>query len=86
MNSYKKKKLKKAIKEKWIWFVGTGLFLVGGLVALLIGFYMTGWSIIDWLKSPYATTFFVIIGVGLICGLCLVVSFKNSKLGGYNNE
>ena len=76
--------MKDFIKKKWGWILGTGAFLAIGLTTLLIGFNMTGWSIIDWLQSPYAVTFFIIIGIGLITVLLVVVGLKRAKLGGYN--
>lgn len=84
MNAFKKKKLKKLIKEKWIWFLSTGLFLVGGTIALLIGFQMTGWSIVKWLHSPYATTCFILLVIGLLLLLVLVIEYKRNHLGGYD--
>ena len=76
--------MKDFIKKRWGWVLGTGAFLAIGLTTLLIGFSMTGWSIVDWLQSPYAVTFFIIIGIGLITILLIVVSLKRTKLGGYN--
>jgi len=76
-----KKRLKKYFKEKWYLFLGTGVFLIAGIVALLVGFAMTGWSIIDWLKSPYAVTFFILIIIGLITAVVLFITYKRTHLG-----
>lgn len=86
MTETKKKKIKATLKKKWKWFLGSGVFLTIGIVALLVGFNMTGWSIIDWLKSPYATTFFIIVGIGVLIILVAVITYKRSQLGGYDDE
>ena len=68
MNYETKRKIKKFFKDKWKWFVASGVFLlVGGTVAL-IGFQMSGWSLIKWLQSPFAQTtlVFVVAGAFLI--------------------
>lgn len=82
MNSYKKKKIKKILKEKWGWFLASGIFLAVGIVALLIGFNMTGWSLIKWLQSPYAVTFFILLAIGIICAITLFITYKRAHLGG----
>lgn len=82
MNSYKKKKFKKNLKEKWGWFLASGIFLVIGIIALLVGFNMTGWSLIDWLQSAYAVTFFIILSIGIVCAIALFITYKRSHLGG----
>ena len=63
-----KRKIKKWFKEKWKWLLGSGIFLTVGLVVMLVGFSVTGWSIIKWLQSPFATTtiIFIIFGAFLL--------------------
>lgn len=60
-----KKKIKKFFKEKWKVLLTSGIFLTVGLVVMLIGFSITGWSIIEWLKSPWATTTIICVLAGL---------------------
>ena len=55
-----------------MWFLSTGLFLlIGGAIAL-VGFSVTGWSIIKWLQSPYAITTLVFV-LGGIYGLIMII-------------
>lgn len=72
--------MKKNKKKLALW-LGTGSFLAIGLVALLVGFAMTGWSIIDWLKSDYAITTFVLLGVGALVLLVVWFNYKRIHLG-----
>lgn len=73
--------IKKFFKERLFLAIGSIVFLLGGLVALLIGFQLSGWSIIDWLKSPYATTCFILIGVGVLIILVGFITYKRIHLG-----
>lgn len=68
MNYNTKRKIKKWFKAKWKILLGSGIFLTVGLVVMLVGFSVTGWSIIKWLQSPFATTtiIFVLGGVFLL--------------------
>lgn len=63
-----KKKIKTFFKTKWKILLGSGIFLTVGLVVMLVGFSVTGWSIIAWLQSPFATTtlIFVLGGIFLL--------------------
>lgn len=63
-----KKKIKKFFKTKWKILLGSGIFLTSGLVVMLVGMAISGWSIIDWLKSRYAITSiaFIIVGAFLL--------------------
>ena len=80
------KKIKKFFKERLLLAIGSLVFFVGGLVALLVGFQLSGWSIVDWLKSPYATTCFILVGVG--AGIILIgyLTFKRLHLGDDEDE
>lgn len=73
------KKFKKTvIKHKKI-ILGTGIFAIVGLIALLIGFEITNdWHAIrNWLASDNATTFFILAIVGaFIFGLLILVAFS----------
>lgn len=68
MNYEKKRKIKKWFKARWKFLLGSGIFLAVGVVVMLVGFSVTGWSLIKWLQSPFATTtiIFVIGGVFLL--------------------
>ena len=80
MNFYKKRRIKEYFKKYIGVIVGTGAFLLFGLVVMLVGFYMAGWSIVDWLQSKWATTFFIMLIFGLIGALVLYILWKKSKL------
>jgi hypothetical protein len=71
-----KRKIKKWFKEKWKWLLGSGIFLTAGLVVMLVGFSMTGWSIIEWLKSPFCTTTIVCVLIG---AFLLILAFAIKK-------
>lgn len=62
-----KKKLRRFFKSKWKQLLGGAVFLTVGLVVMLVGFYISGWSIVEWLQSPWAITtlIFVIGGIFL---------------------
>lgn len=79
----RKAKFKSFLKAKKGWVLGTGLFAVVGLITLLVGFWITGWSLIEWLKSPYALTFFILLAIALYGGLMLFLLYKRHNLGGY---
>lgn len=68
-----KYKFKKFIKEKKGFVIGIGSFLLVGLIALFIGLGMSGWSLVKWLQSPYATTFFIMLACGLVLGAIIVI-------------
>lgn len=78
-----KRKIKKWFKEKWKWLLGSGIFLTVGLVVMLIGFSMTGWSIIEWLKSPFCTTTIVFVLIG---AFLLILAFAIKKQAEIFNE
>lgn len=63
-----KRKIQKWFQEKWKWILGSGIFLLAGITVMLIGFSVSGWSIVKWLQSPYAVTtiIFLIIGTFLL--------------------
>ncbi|MFA5575396.1 MAG: hypothetical protein WC994_10165 [Brumimicrobium sp.] len=77
----KKNGFKKFLKKQWKWLVTGGFFLISGLVVMLIGFTMTGWSLIEWIKSPYATTVLIIMLIGGVLLLLLLVEMKRRRLG-----
>ncbi|MCK9235203.1 MAG: hypothetical protein M0Q41_10715 [Bacteroidales bacterium] len=77
----RKKKFKEFLKKKWKWLVTGGFFLFSGLIILLVGFYITGWSIIDWLYSPYATTMLILLLVGGVILIMMLLEMKRQRLG-----
>lgn len=80
MNYLRKKKIKKFFKEKWAWFLGTGLFLIIGGTVAIIGFQMSGWSIIKWLQSPFATTTLVFLIGGLYGAIMIIILYKKYEM------
>ena len=76
MNYNTKRKIKKWFKERWKWLLGSGIFLTIGLVVMLVGFSVTGWSLIEWLKSPFAVTTIIFILGG---AFLLVLAFAIKK-------
>lgn len=66
MNYYKKRKIKDFFKDHWKALVGTGSFLLAGVIVMLVGFAISGWSLLKWLESPFATTFFIMLVFGII--------------------
>lgn len=77
----KLKKVKKFLKNHKKLIIGTSIFVVLGLVGLLIGFEMTNdWHAIrNWLSSPYATTFFICVVLGVIALIVLIFTFMNFR-------
>lgn len=76
MNFNTKRKIQKWFKAKWKFLLGSGIFLTVGLVVMLVGFSVTGWSIIKWLQSPFATTTIIFVLAGAIF---LVLAFVIKK-------
>lgn len=81
MKSYKKKKIKALIKDKWGWFLASGIFLIIGTVAMISGAIMTGFDFIKWLQTPYALTFFVLLALGVLVLIWLIITYKRTHLG-----
>lgn len=83
MNKLKVKKIKKFLKEKWYIAGGSVILLIIAAAVALIGFNMTGWNIIVWLKSPYALTCFILLFIGIIVFICGYLRYKQLHLGEY---
>ena len=71
-----KRTIKKWFKEKWKWLLGSGIFLTIGLVVMLVGMQISGWSIIKWLQSPWAVTTFIFLVGG---AFLLIMAFLIKK-------
>lgn len=83
MKADKKAKIKEWLVEKKKWLITTGIFLIAGGIVMLVGFYMTGFSIIEWLQSPWAITFFIFLvsGVLIIAGMWWIYRMKEITKG-----
>lgn len=81
MSDYGKYRFKKALRKYWGAFLGTGIFAIAGLVFILVGFQMTGWSLVDWLKSPYAVTAGIMLSGAAVLLIWAVVTAKRHSLG-----
>lgn len=77
----KKKKLGQFIKEKKVWFISSGIFMLVGIICLIVGGIITGFNIFEWLKSPYAMTMYVCLIVGVFCIVFMVIEYKRQHLG-----
>lgn len=87
MKSLTKKKIKTLFKKKLGWIIGSGLFLIAGIVLLFVGFSITGWDFVKWLDSPYATTTIILLVLGVASAIILTLVFIQIKmLGGGKDE
>lgn len=77
------KKFRRFIKEHKKIVIGTGSFVILGLLGLLLGFEISqDWHAIrNWLNSDSAVTFFIIAIVGLFVLAIVVFSFISMKMG-----
>ena len=82
MKALTKKKFKEQLKKKLPWIIGSGLFLIAGIVLLFVGFSLTGWNFLVWLKSDYATTTIILLIVGLASGIILSLVLIQAKILG----
>lgn len=80
---FKIAKIKEFIKEKKAWFYTSGAFLIAGIIVFFVGMILTGWNPIEWIKTPYAITFFVLTALGLYGVLIIFLLYKRRNLGGY---
>lgn len=80
MEYEKKRKLRLWFKARWKFLLGTGIFLLAGLVMLLVGMEVSGWSIISWLQSRWCvmTIVFVVAGASIF-GMMFILK-KNVDL------
>ena len=71
MNFYTKAKFRNFLKEKWSWFLGSGIFLTATAVITIIGFSISGWNIVVWIHSQWAVSTFICLA-GLIYFLIML--------------
>ena len=86
MKKLEKEKIKKFLKEKWYIAGGSALLLIVALVAMFVGFHITGWSIIKWFEAGYGTTFIILIALGGLGLFALYVTYKRHHLGGREDD
>jgi uncharacterized membrane protein len=87
MKSLTKKKIKTFFKKKLGWIIGSGVFLIAGIVLLFVGFSITGWDFMKWINGPYATTTIILLVLGVASGIILTLVFIQAKmLGGGKDE
>lgn len=87
MKSLTKKKIKALLKKRLGWLIGSGVFLIAGIVLLFVGFSITGWDFVKWLNSPYATTTIILLVLGVASGIILTLVLIQAKmLGGGKDE
>lgn len=87
MKSLTKKKIKTLLKKRLGWLIGSGVFLIAGIVLLFVGFSITGWDFVKWINGPYATTTLILLILGIACIVILTLVFIQVKmLGGGKDE
>lgn len=77
----KKHKLKEAFKKKKAWILTTGIFLLVGIIAVIIGLVISGFDLIRWLQSPYAVTLYIFLALGVFGIIVVIICYKKSHLG-----
>lgn len=77
----KKRKLKEVFKKKKAWILTTGIFLLVGIIAIIVGLVISGFDLIRWLQSPYAVTLYIFLALGIFAIVVLVIYYKKSHLG-----
>lgn len=82
MDSFKKYEFKQKIKKYKPILIGSGIFLVVGMIAWIVGCYMSGANIVEWLTSPFAITCYIIIAIGVCILLFILFCFFIGKQGG----
>lgn len=80
MEYEKKRKLKLWFKARWKFLVGTGSFLLAGLIVMLVGMQVSGWSIIKWLQSRWCVMTIVCVVLGAFVFAMMFVMKKNADL------
>jgi uncharacterized membrane protein len=87
MKSLTKKKIKTLFKKRLGWLIGSGVFLIAGIVLLFVGFSITGWDFMKWINGPYATTTIILLVLGVASVIILTLVLIQAKmLGGGKDE
>jgi uncharacterized membrane protein len=87
MKSLTKKKIKTFFKKRLGWLIGSGVFLIAGIVLLFVGFSITGWDFMKWINGPYATTTIILLVLGVASVIILTLVLIQAKmLGGGKDE
>lgn len=87
MKALNKKKIKTFLKGKLGWIIGSGIFLLSGIILLFVGFGLSGWNFLVWIKSEYATTTIILLVLGVASGIILTLLLIQVKLlGGGKDE
>lgn len=81
MDSYKKHQLKIWWKKKRVKVISSSGFLLGGIIALIVGFKIAGNDILAWFGSSYAITCYVILGLAFLVLMYEVVTLIQVHLG-----
>jgi len=86
MKEYKWKKFKLACKKRFKLLLGSGIFLLCGIICWIIGAFLSGENPIKWLTSPFAITIYTCLAVVLLfVGFVVIWEYRNS-LGGGNDK
>lgn len=72
MDYYKKQRIKEKFRRHKGIIIGTIAFGLAGLVVMLVGFYVGGWNIIQWLTGPLGISFFIMLFF-FICGTGIIL-------------
>lgn len=77
MNYMKRRKIKKFFQKHKKIIIGTGSFALVGLIGGILGFEIANdWHAIrNWINSPWASTFFILMGLGIIILILLLITF-----------
>lgn len=76
-----KNKLKEIFKKKKTWMMTSGVFILFGLIAVIIGLIITGFDLIQWLQSSYAVTLYIFLTLGILGIIIIIIFYKRSHLG-----
>lgn len=79
MDYYKKAKIKDFLQKHKKAIIGTSIFIGVAIVALLVGFGLSGWSIIKWFEKGYGATFFIMLVLGGFALFLILYIFKAIK-------
>lgn len=64
MDYYKKRKIKETLKKYKAVIIGTSAFALTGLIVMLVGFGISGWSFVKWWNKGYGPTCVIMFVLG----------------------